>query len=117
VINQPDDGYVYFAAPAHDIVAIKIGWSTNPAVVVHENGNRWTWYDLKILALIRCQHGQICGTGQCSLEKRLHRAFAVDRIKREWFLPTDRLLELVDRARNGLTPAQAIAWIERRDAA
>lgn len=104
------DGYVYFAGPATSLVAIKIGWSSNPWVAVHEGGNRWTWCGLSLLGVIQCPYGPLSGTHRASLEQLLHEVFAADRIVREWFRPTEALLLLIDLANHGATPEEALAW-------
>lgn len=106
------EGYVYFAAPMTGVVAVKIGWSTDPWTAVREGGNRWTWFGLELLATVYCGDTALRGTRRQSLEKRLHRALAASHHAREWFSPTVDVLEALRMATEGADAGAMAAWTE-----
>lgn len=111
-VRPKRDGYVYFAqADSRGISPIKIGWSTNPWSQVHE-AHRWLWFQIEVVGYISVPRGSsYWGPGFGSLEKTLHGLFASERLKREWFRAHPILVELANRAEDGISIQEAFTCL------
>ena len=105
-----EDGYVYCARPELGDRPVKIGWSTNPWSAARE-ARRWTWFEIEIVATVKVSNrSRLWGTEWCALERTLHDALESDRLVREWFEPSPKVLELIDLAHGGASAADVFRW-------
>jgi hypothetical protein len=83
--KRPTRGYVYFIGMEGDTTAVKIGFATN---VDDRRSTLQTssHHTLKVLAVIK---------GTLDKEKELHRKFASDHIRGEWFRRSDALAAFI----------------------
>lgn len=102
---QPGVGYVYFIQSGEG-GAVKIGKANNPHMRLgHLQVGNPT--ELRFLAVTR---------GGEKLERLLHHVLYDDRIRGEWFAPSDRVLACASAAREGsLLNALAAMGVTRRD--
>jgi hypothetical protein len=114
---QWPSGYVYFATFVDRNDAVKIGWSQNPwwrvVQLGHEYGTK-----VRLIETIEIQRGsKYWGVGYDSLEARLHRAMARERIdpwtlefadRGEWYsLTLDEVAGIVAKVTGILNKAAA----------
>jgi hypothetical protein len=99
-----DDGFVYFIG-SRAFRPIKVGFSDRPRERLADLQTAHP-FRLNLLASV---------TGPFSLEGRLHRVFAADRLMGEWFRRTSRLERLIKACGSG-SHAEAMATIDRIEA-
>ena len=90
--SRAEASFVYFVLN-RDTGSIKIGVSTDPQkrLSAMQSG---TDSELILLATVTCKHDP-------NLEAHLHAAYAKHRKVREWFHPSDEVLDLVEWAQDG----------------
>lgn len=85
------DRFVYFVRPVGQDEPIKIGCSRSPRARVEALLN-WSPVDLEIMAFAE---------GDMRLEFCLHRMFAAQLLRKEWFSASAELIARIDRVRLG----------------
>jgi hypothetical protein len=89
VLTGNERGWVYFIA-TQDRSHVKVGWATS---VRHRLNGLQTAHHQKLIVLAKFR-------GTVTDERDLHRALKKHRVRGEWFVCSDEVMELVDRISN-----------------